>query len=118
MIPQRIKSITQYHKILGCSKPEHPLISLINLNEFKPALENAGISVVFDFYIISLKRTDKGNVSYFYGQDDYDIEEGVMFFISPGQVFSFKPDENFCHFRLDAAYPPGFLMEHKFSKAD
>ncbi len=95
MQPYRIKTITEYHKILGYSKPEHPLISLINQNEFKPVSSNSQISVVFDFYIISLKQNSSGKVNYFYGQQQYDFDEGIMFFIAPGQVFSFKADKDF-----------------------
>jgi len=29
-----------------------------------------------------------------YGQQQYDFDEGVMFFIAPHQVFGIKPDKN------------------------
>lgn len=95
MQPYRIKTIKEYHQILGISKPEHPLISVIHQNEYKPLSSNKQISVVFDFYIISLTRDSSGNVKYSYGQQQYDFDEGTMLFMAPGQVFSFEADEDF-----------------------
>lgn len=95
MQPYRIKTIREYHQILGISKPEHPLISVIHQNDYKPLSGNKQISVVFDFYIISLTRDSIGNVKYSYGQQQYDFDEGTMLFMAPGQVFSFEADEDF-----------------------
>ncbi len=95
MQPYRIKTIKEYHQILGVSKPEHPLISVIHQNGYKPLSGNKQISVVFDFYIISLTRDSIGKVKYRYGQQQYDFDEGTMLFMAPGQVFSFEADEDF-----------------------
>ncbi|QES88304.1 helix-turn-helix domain-containing protein [Rhizosphaericola mali] len=95
MEPYRIKTISKYHQILGISKPEHPLFSVISLDDFRPPEENRRISVIFDFYIISLKKNLEGTVKYIYGQQSYDFNEGTMFFIAPKQVFSFDSDQNF-----------------------
>ena len=90
MQPVRIKSISQYHQIMGLPKPEHPLISVINLGDIKiPAIDKP-MSLVFDFYSIALKRNIDGKVRYGYGQQSYDFAEGVMFFMSPNQVFSIQ----------------------------
>ncbi len=79
--PYRIKSIKDLHRIGGYDKPQHPLISLINL---KGLANNAEVSsVTFDFYVVSLKR---GCDKLFYGQQKYDFDEGVMAFLSPGQI--------------------------------
>lgn len=62
-------------------KPHHPLISVIDLTGLK---NNSGISaVMFDFYVVSLKR---GCDKLLYGQQPYDFDEGLMGFMSPGQV--------------------------------
>ena len=86
--PLRIKTISQYHKVMGLPKPEHPLISVINFESIKQLPYNESISIVFDFYSISLKRDF--NARFKYGQQEYDFDEGVMFFISPGQVFGIE----------------------------
>ena len=54
--PIRIKSISEYHQVMGLPKPEHPLISVINLERVQHAPATEPISLVFDFYSISLKR--------------------------------------------------------------
>jgi AraC family transcriptional regulator, transcriptional activator of pobA len=95
MQPYTIKTISEYHQALGIGKPEHPLVSVISLDEFKPPEGNSRISVIFDFYVISLKRNLEGTINYTYGQQQYDFDDGVMFFISPKQVFSFDADQNF-----------------------
>ena len=87
----RFKTITEYHRMLGLPAPEHPLISVINLESVKYSPPPEGINVVFNFYSISLKRTP--NTRYKYGQQEYDFDEGVMFFMSPGQVFGVKNDQ-------------------------
>ena len=47
---------------------------------------------MYDFYCIALKRDI--NFKQKYGQQEYDFDEGVMSFISPGQVFGIEMDEN------------------------
>ena len=84
----RIKTITEYHRVMGLPKPEHPLISVINFESIKQLPYNKSISLVFDFYSISLKRDF--NARFKYGQQEYDFDEGIMFFISPGQVFGLE----------------------------
>lgn len=84
----RIKTISEYHQVMGLPKPEHPLISVINLESVKHMPGDSPISLVFDFYSISLKRDFNAKIKY--GQQEYDFDEGIMFFISPGQVFGIE----------------------------
>jgi len=93
MQPYRIKTITEYHRFLGVAQPEHPLVSVISLADFNPPEANGQVSVIFDFYVISLKRNVAGKIKYHYGQQSYDFDEGVLFFIAPNQVFSFEAEE-------------------------
>ena len=83
--PRRIKTISEYHQVMGLARPEHPLISLVNLASIKHLPGNGSISLVFDFYSISLKKDFNARIKY--GQQEYDFDEGIMFFMSPGQVF-------------------------------
>ncbi|GAB3168412.1 helix-turn-helix domain-containing protein [Telluribacter humicola] len=79
--PHRIKTITELHRIAGYDKPQHPLISILNLEGLA---NNTDItSVLFDFYVISLKR---GCDKLYYGQQKYDFDEGLMAFFAPGQI--------------------------------
>ncbi len=91
IIPHRIKTITEYHRQMGLPKPEHPLISVIDLTSVTYDLGHEPITVVFDFYSISLKRDHNARMKY--GQQQYDFDEGIMFFISPGQVFGIEVPE-------------------------
>lgn len=83
MQPHRFKTISEFHKFRGLPKPEHPLISVINL-ENMAHLAEAEVSMIKNFYSIALKRNFKAKIKY--GQQEFDFDEGVMFFMSPGQL--------------------------------
>ncbi len=87
--PLRIKTIAEFHRLRGLPKPEHPLISVINIDDVEKFPENAPANIIFDFYSIALKRNF--NIKFKYGQQQYDFDEGVMFFMAPGQVFGIEP---------------------------
>jgi AraC family transcriptional regulator, transcriptional activator of pobA len=89
--PLRIKTISEYHQVMGLPKPEHPLVSVINFESIKHLPDNKSINIVFDFYSISLKRDFNGKMKY--GQQEYDFDEGIMSFISPGQVFGIEVEK-------------------------
>ncbi|QNR85031.1 helix-turn-helix transcriptional regulator [Pedobacter riviphilus] len=85
--PYRIGSITEIHRLMGLSKPHHPLISIVDLKGLR---NDTGIdAVVFDLYVISMKRGCDG---LHYGQQKYDFDEGLMAFMSPGQIL--RGEEN------------------------
>jgi len=90
----RIRSITEYHRVRGLPKPEHPLISLVDYSQLQLPENIEEVNIVMDFYSIALKR-DVGTKLY-YGQQIYDFDEGLMFFIAPGQVFRIErsPDSS------------------------
>jgi AraC-like DNA-binding protein len=79
--PFRIKTITEGHRLIGLDMPKHPLISLVDVSQFKGHADVH--AVIFDFYAISIKR---GCNNLLYGQQKYDFDEGLMAFMSPGQV--------------------------------
>jgi AraC-like DNA-binding protein len=85
-----IKSITEFHRQAGLPLPENPLISIVDYSKIQHLPES--LSAVFDFYSISIKR----NLNYklFYGQQKYDFDEGIMFFMAPGQVLKIEIDQN------------------------
>lgn len=89
-----IKTITEYHALIGIAKPAHPLISVISFEDVKRMDEHA-YSFTHNFYSIALKRNFNGKMKY--GQQDYDFDEGIMIFISPGQVFTIEAEEELKH---------------------
>ena len=86
---KRFKTISDYYQFRGLSAPEHPLVSILNLeNRNYDNRDDEPESLVFDFYSISLKRVPDAKMKY--GQQTYDFDEGVMFFMAPGQVFNIQ----------------------------
>jgi len=88
----RIKTISEYHQLMELSKPEHPLVSVVNFESIRHLPSNKPISLVTDYYSIALKRNFNGKMKY--AQQEYDFDEGIMTFMSPGQVFRVEVDKN------------------------
>jgi AraC-like DNA-binding protein len=85
---RRIKTISEFHKLRGLPQPEHPLISVADYSEIRPPADISETNWVFDFYQISIKRGMNAKLRY--GQQEYDFDEGIMFFISPNQIFGIE----------------------------
>ncbi|WP_259065208.1 helix-turn-helix domain-containing protein [Mucilaginibacter sp. X4EP1] len=90
--PIRIKTITEFHRLNRLPGPLHPLISLVNYADIRHPEERNGMSAMFDFYSISVKRGL--NYKMVYGQQPYDFDEGILFFLAPGQVLRVETDES------------------------
>ena len=86
--PVRIKTIAEFHRLRNLPQPEHPLISVVDYSMIEPTPGSA----VFDFYSISIKRGVIGRM--FYGQQEYDFDEGIMFFLAPNQVLRVEAEPN------------------------
>lgn len=82
--PYCIKSISEYHQLLGIDKPKHPLISIFNHEDVKDYSDPKMKHKVFNFFTISRKVNFEGSMKY--GQHYYDFQEGVMVFHGPKQV--------------------------------
>ena len=82
--PYRIKTIADFHHLLGLPKPQHPLISVIELDKINDFPSVLRTNRVLDFYTISLKRNSR---NFSYGQQQYEVQQGTMYFIAPGQVY-------------------------------
>ncbi|WP_020533342.1 helix-turn-helix domain-containing protein [Flexithrix dorotheae] len=83
--PNRIKTISEFHRFRGLPLPEHPLISVIDYASIKHSDENNSISWVLDFYAISLKKSS--HTKFRYGYQHCDFDGGSLFFMAPNQVF-------------------------------
>ena len=65
--------------------PEHPLISVVDYAQVAAAPKhNPAQSTVADYYSIAVKRGLPRKMRY--GQQEYDFDEGVMYFLAPRQV--------------------------------
>ncbi|MBC9932788.1 helix-turn-helix domain-containing protein [Chitinophaga qingshengii] len=90
--PLLIRTISDYHALRGLPKPKHPLISVINFDDLRDTYETGVQTLLFDYYSISIKRGMTHR--YRYGQQDYDFNEGIMFFMAPRQVLRIEVDEH------------------------
>ncbi len=98
---RRIKTISEFHAISGLPKAEHPLISLVDYGLVNYQTDEKEISWVQDFYSIGLKRNIQGKFKY--GQQQYDFDEGLLSFVSPGQLVKLTVDK-------PAVPPSGVLL--------
>src|SRR4051812_3623966 len=88
----RVKTINEFHQFRNLPKPEHPLISVVDVGTIKHIPDEEPANFVFDFYSIALERNFNAKMRY--GQQVYDFDEGIMFFMAPGQVFGIDFNRN------------------------
>jgi AraC-like DNA-binding protein len=87
---QRIKSIGEFHQLRQLPEPEHPLISVINLEHLEYLHIDNDTTLTLDFYWIAMKHSS--NVKARYGQQLYDFNKGILSFMSPKQIFTIEPN--------------------------
>jgi AraC family transcriptional regulator, transcriptional activator of pobA len=81
-----LNSISEFHRILGIAKPDHPLISVINFNKLGKFPQEIAEKMRYNFYMICLIKKFNGKIKY--GQNYFDFDEGTISFFSPGQILS------------------------------
>ena len=86
-----ITSISELHRLLGYAKPEHPLISVLDLSKVEKTSDLADKGIVSSYCSVYLKT---GAASIKYGRKYYDFEEGTIITMAPEQVFSFSSNED------------------------
>ena len=113
----KIKTISELHQLRGLPKPDHPLISVINVENVKYLPSDEPMSLTMDFYTIALKRI-LSNSKVKYGQEQYDFNEGLMSFMSPNQVFSIiiNKDEEIKQSGYVLLIHPDFLWSTSLAK--
>lgn len=109
--PHKFLSLSEFHKMFGLPKPEHPLVSFIRLEDMTLPVEGLSENLVLDFYKIAYKDTI-GSAKY--GQHHYDFGEGGLVFTAPGQVFE-KPKNNKTKGFLILLHPD-FLLSYPLAK--
>jgi AraC family transcriptional regulator, transcriptional activator of pobA len=88
-----IKSISQYHQALGLPMPDHPHFSVIEISGLQKLEEP--VTLLYDFYIIFMKRDPEGRFKYRYGNRtvtlvENDFVTSKLFFMSPGQTLGIE----------------------------
>lgn len=112
--PHKVRSISEYHQLAGLPKPEHPLISVLRFEDLQWQEGHGPKSLVHDFYCVALKRNFNAKLKY--GQQQYDFDEGVMVFMSPGQVLSVEANETLRHSGWLLMVHPDFLWNTPLAK--
>jgi AraC family transcriptional activator of pobA len=100
----RFSTITEYHRAAGLPKPAHPLISVVHMDDITLPIAEIPFSLIFDFYSISLKKMQ--HAKFKYGQQAGDFDEGVLFFMAPGQLFGIDSVVNIA----EAKRPEGWMI--------
>ena len=111
--PHRLRTISEFHQLRSLPKPEHPLISVVSFADIR-RLDDEPRSFVQHYYSIALKRNFDGKMKY--GQQEYDFDEGVMFFVAPGQVFSIAAEGSLQHSGWLLLFHPDFLWNKPLAK--
>ncbi|RZJ68246.1 MAG: AraC family transcriptional regulator [Flavobacterium sp.] len=112
--PHLNNTISEFHKLRGWPKPSHPLVSVISSGEMKSRIPDQPITLVNNFYTIALKRDFKAKMKY--GQQEFDFDEGIMFFMAPGQVYSIEVDGDYRHTGWSLLIHPDFLWNTPLAK--
>ncbi|MBO9657491.1 MAG: AraC family transcriptional regulator [Chitinophagaceae bacterium] len=86
-----ISTIAEFHQILSLPAPQHPLVSVIHVEDMRPVKSNIWEQFVSNFYHVSIKKDVLAKIKY--GQQYYDFDKGTMTFIAPKQVQSITPEE-------------------------
>ncbi len=101
----KFNSLSEFHQVFGLSKPEHPLVSFIRIEDMEMPNEPLPDFLVLDFYKIAYKDTI-GQAKY--GQHHYDFGEGGLVFTAPGQLFE-KPSNKKSNGYILLVHPDFFL---------
>ena len=110
-----IDTISEFHKISGLPKPQHPLISLVDYSLVEYQIDEPEISWIQDLYFMGFKRGIQGKLHY--GQSLYDFDEGLMCFIAPRQLVKMvisKSDTKPSGYLL--AFHPDFIWNTPLAK--
>ena len=84
-----IESIGELHDLVHYPRPRHPLISVINHEDFYARRPKGKGLYRFGFYTISCKKFEG---LLYYGKSHYDFSEGSLLFTAPGQIIGSGPD--------------------------
>lgn len=106
--PYIFQSLSDLHRVLGLSKPLHPLVSLINTNENTVSEVDFPQNFVLNFYKIAYKPNLTGRFRY--GQQFYDFDEGGLCFSGPYQMKAVDETEDNDHSGFVLFIHPDFLL--------
>ncbi len=110
-----IKTISEFHHLLGLPKPKHPLMSVLNMSELDVVVNKEVWKHYFTkFFTISVKSGCSNKVKY--GQSKFDFDEAVLTCIGPNQVVSADNLEESKIQGYAFTLDPDFLLNHPLAK--
>jgi AraC-like DNA-binding protein len=109
-----INSISELHKLMAISRPEHPSVSVVNSTEVVYTKSAVWEKFVLNFYCIAMKKHCTAKMRY--GQQYYDFDEGIMTFTAPGQVLSLDFETEVISEGYMLFFHPDFIQGHPLAK--
>jgi len=109
-----INSISDLHKLMSVSKPEHPSVSVVNSADAVFTKLAIWEKFALNFYCISMKKYCSAKMRY--GQQYYDFDEGIMTFTAPGQVLSLDFENVVASEGYMLFFHPDFIQGHPLAK--
>jgi AraC family transcriptional activator of pobA len=107
-------SLTDAHRLLGLTKPLHPLVSLINSANYQAIAHRLPGPHVLHSYKISYRPKAGGKLKY--GQDYYDFDEGGLMFAAPNQLVGGENDNPAECSLYTLLIHPDFLWNYPLAK--
>ncbi len=109
-----INSISELHRLMGLTKPLHPLISLINMDEVLSSGNTDEVYFLLNFYGVSLKRNLSSKLKY--GQNYFDFDEGVLAMTAPKQILSVDSGDNYKVSGYWLVFHSDFILNYPLGK--
>ncbi|WP_339880027.1 helix-turn-helix domain-containing protein [uncultured Algoriphagus sp.] len=109
-----LKSIADMHKVVGVSKPKHPLFSILRFDNFPPPELTQRTKLISDFYQIALKKECPCKMQY--GQTPFDFDEGIISCFAPRQVSIVDTDFAFAEVGWIISIHADFLRSYPLSQ--
>ena len=87
-----IESISKLADAFQLERPMHPLISLMDVSNWKYGEEWINKKITLGMYYVSIKDKSCGLE---YGRNSYDFDEGVLLFAAPHQLITITQELNY-----------------------
>ena len=94
----------------------HPLIGILNFDNFKPEPNAVPEHNGFNFACYAIFLKDNKSCKMKYGGKSYDYDDGTMVFIAPQQSIGFSYDKNYVPKGYALLFHPDLLLGTDFGK--
>jgi len=104
-----IDSVGTYFKLRN-HKLLHPLVGILNFDDFKPDPNTLPVHNGFAFECFAIFLKDNRSCKMKYGGKSYDYDDGTMVFIAPHQSVGFSYDKNYIPKGYALLFHPDLLL--------